>query len=132
MALGRRELFAGRHHAGPLHSYQILEGVVDRSAVRVSPEDLPSAHFTHDFIFKVVPDPPFRHLLSQPSKVPVENAPDRVFVQNTIEVEWESGLAQADNRTVNPASAASIRGESFGFYSGGPPATGHHLELAHD
>lgn len=109
---------------GPLHAYQILEGVVDRSAVRVAPEDLPSTHFTHDFNFKVLPDPPFQHLLSRPTKVSdvkldTDGNPDGIFNQRLVEVEWESGLAQADNRDVNPASAASIRGDSFGFYSAG-------------
>ena len=40
-------------------------------------------------------------------------------MQPEIEVEWESGLAQADDRSINPASAASIRGDSFGFYTQG-------------
>ena len=93
----------------PLRSYKILEGVVTRDGAHVSPEDVPAAHFTHDLIFHVTPDPPFRYLLGKAGNV----------VQDDIEVEWESGLAQADSRKENPASAASIRGDSFGFYSAG-------------
>ncbi|MGB7201399.1 MAG: RICIN domain-containing protein [Pyrinomonadaceae bacterium] len=99
----------------PLRSYKILEGVVARDGAHVSSQDAPAAHFTHDFIFHVNPDPAFRYLLAKPA--PRQNLPD--FVQNDVEVEWESGLAQADDRKRNPASAASIRGDSFGFYTAG-------------
>lgn len=99
----------------PLQSYKILEGVVTREGSHVSSQDAPAAHFTHDFIFHVNPDPAFRYLLAKPAPRP--NLPD--FVQEDIEVEWESGLAQADDRKRNPASAQSIRGNSFGFYSAG-------------
>ena len=72
-------------------------------------EDQPAGHFTHDFNFEVNPDPPFEYLLGKQDGV----------VQPSIEVEWESGFAQADSRDRNPASAASIRGDSFGFYIAG-------------
>jgi len=56
----------------------------------------------------VNPDPAFRYLLGKQNGV----------VQRNIEVEWETGLAQADGRE-NPAAAASARGDSFGFYTAG-------------
>jgi hypothetical protein len=93
----------------PLRSYKILEGVVTRNSPHVTFEDAPASHFTHDFNFDVNPDPPFRYLLGKTNGV----------VQTDIEVEWESGLAQADSRERNPASTASIRGDSFGFYTSG-------------
>ena len=96
-------------HRRPFRSYKILEGVVTRNSPHVSPEDQPAGHFTHDFNFDVNPDPAFRYLLGKQNGV----------VQPDIEVEWESGLAQADSRDRNPASAASIRGDSFGFYTAG-------------
>ena len=95
--------------APPQRSYKILEGVVTRDSPHVSPIDQPAGHFTHDFSFHVNPDPPFRYLLGKQNGV----------VQNNIEVEWESGLAQADSRDRNPASKASILGNSFGFYTAG-------------
>ena len=93
----------------PLRSYKILEGVVSaNNGIHVSTEDAPAAHFTHDFIFHVNPDPAFRYLLGKQNGV----------VQNNMEVEWETGLAQADGKD-NPAAAASARGDSFGFYTAG-------------
>jgi hypothetical protein len=40
------------------------ESVNDQSTSEVSEEDLPWNHYTHDFTFKVVPDPPYQRLLS--------------------------------------------------------------------
>jgi hypothetical protein len=40
------------------------ESVNDQSTSEVSEEDLPWNHYTHDFTFKVVPDPPYQALLS--------------------------------------------------------------------
>lgn len=101
----------------PLHSYKILEGVVSSAGSHVSTEDAPAGHFTHDLVFDVNPDPPFRYLLGRSiRKIPF--LPDREVVQSEIEVEWESGLAQGDGKD-NPAAAASRRGDSFGFYTAG-------------
>lgn len=94
----------------PLRSYKILEGVVSRDDdIHVASQDLPSAHFTHDFTFSVNPDSPFRYLLGK----------DRDSLQDHMEVEWESGLAQGDDRRENPAAIPNRRGDSFGFYSAG-------------
>lgn len=93
----------------PRESYKILEGRVTRNSPNVAAQDQPAGHFTHDFNFDVNPDAPFRYLLGKQNGV----------VQPDIEVEWESGFAQADSRDRNPASAASIRGDSFGFYTAG-------------
>ena len=93
----------------PLQSYKILEGVVSRGDIRVATQDLPAAHFTHDFNFKVTPDPPFRYLIAQTNNI----------VFSDMEVEWESGLAQGDDKRLNPAATPNRRGDSFGFYSAG-------------
>ena len=62
------------------------------NGIHVSIEDAPGAHYTHDFLFHVNPDPAFTYLLGRQNGV----------LQRDIEVEWESGLAQADRRD-NPA-----------------------------
>jgi len=106
--------------SAPLRSYKILEGVVTRNSAHVSSQDAPAAHFTHDFNFDVKPDPAFRYLLGKHLERPLSGVgPEVEVVQDEMEVEWESGLAQADDRKRNPASAASISGNSFGFYSAG-------------
>jgi hypothetical protein len=58
----------------------ILEGFVSpqpsdqtstsQSTAEVAEEDLPWTHHTHDFTFKVVPDPPYQHLLASWTSFP--------------------------------------------------------------
>lgn len=107
----------------PAHAYRVLEGRVSRRDLHVNYEDMPAAHFTHDFNFDVFPDPPFRHLLGRHLEKRFLPGPPRFVdvpvVQGSIEVEWETGLAQGHDAARNPAAPASRRGDSFGFYSAG-------------
>jgi hypothetical protein len=64
----------------------ILEGFVSpqpsdqtsssQSTSEVAEEDLPWTHFTHDFTFKVLPDPNYQHLLSSWARFQGETIPD--------------------------------------------------------
>lgn len=94
----------------PLDAYRVLEGVVEKSdPAKINFEDMPIAHFTHDFNFYVKPDPPFKYLLGK----------HKGTVQDAMEVEWECGIAQNGHPQENPAAAPNRKGESFGFYSAG-------------
>jgi len=63
----------------------ILEGFVSpqpndqtsksQSTSEVAEEDLPWTHYTHDFTFKVVPDPAYQHLLSSWNRYPGDSSP---------------------------------------------------------
>lgn len=73
----------------------ILEGVVpppseqetstDQAHAEVSEEELPWNHYTHDYTFKVVPDPPYFGLLSS-----WVNTDGTIGVHGDMEVEWEN------------------------------------------
>lgn len=70
----------------------VLEGVVvPKSQAGTDPhlvyEDMPNAHFTHDFTFFVKPDPQYSGLLRFDPPQPY------------TEVEWESGLTADNSRT---------------------------------
>ncbi len=79
----------------PYNAITILEGTVpppaenessgDQAPSEVSEEDTPTAHFTHDFTFKVVPDAGYFHLLSS-----WVNPDGTVSVHGDMEVEWEN------------------------------------------
>jgi hypothetical protein len=47
----------------PLASYEILEGVVQRNEAGIAGNDFFTSHYTHDYCFKVMPDPPYNYLL---------------------------------------------------------------------
>ncbi|HLK58262.1 MAG TPA: hypothetical protein VKU00_16975 [Chthonomonadaceae bacterium] len=126
-------------------SYVELEGIIADNDVlkpvdgtaHVSFEDFPISHYTHDFCFKVNPDPAFKFLLAlqhhpdtftqedpetNPNNRPIhQNPPVRHknpdTIQAQIEVEWENGLAAGNDG--NPASAPNRLGNSFGFFSTG-------------
>ncbi len=91
----------------PLNAYEILEGRV--TTAHVTHEDVPLSHYTHDFNFDVKPDPLFKYLLANRDGT----------MQEHIEVEWETGIAQGDNRIKNPAATPNRKGDSFGFFSAG-------------
>jgi hypothetical protein len=78
----------------------------------VAADDLPISHYTHDFCFKVKPDPTadnrFTNLLG---------VNDDGSQQGLIEVEWECGLA-ADNDG-NVCASVNKAGMSAGFFSAG-------------
>jgi len=73
----------------------ILEGIVpppseqetstDQAHAEVSEEELPWNHYTHDFTFKVVPDPRYFGLLSS-----WVNTDGTIGVHGDMEVEWEN------------------------------------------
>jgi hypothetical protein len=78
-------------------------------------QDTPYLHYTHDMTFMVKPDPTpdnqFTNLL------PMRHYPEGIREQQSIEVEWETGLA-ADNFG-NPFTPHNIYGNSGGFFSQG-------------
>lgn len=99
----------------------VLEGTVvdtcdDGAGSRISWEDFPSNHYTHDFNFNVDPDktPDNRYTNMLGTQV---DASGTSSVQDTIEVEWETGLG-ADN-SGNPLTPLCTKGDSGGFYSAG-------------
>ncbi len=47
----------------PNASYEILEGTVVLKEAGISGDDFPTSHYTHDFCFKVKPDPEYDYLL---------------------------------------------------------------------
>jgi hypothetical protein len=47
----------------PITSYEILEGVVQRNEAGIAGNDFFTSHYTHDYCFKVKPDPEFDYLL---------------------------------------------------------------------
>src|SRR5262249_22578348 len=51
------------------------EGSGDQAPVEVSEEDTPWTHYTHDFTFKVVPDPAYQFLLSSWVRFPGQTVP---------------------------------------------------------
>jgi hypothetical protein len=97
----------------------VLEGVITGNdeegypAPHVSAGDFPSTHHTHDFTFNVTPDRAYEDLLG------VQVHPDgHETSQESIEVEWESGLGAA-----NPGNA--FRAPNSRFESGGCFSAGH-------
>ncbi len=115
------ELHVGR-------SYEELEGVIPQTA-HVSFEDFPTSHYTHDFCFKVIPDPGFEYLLAE---FPAHEATDiedihidkrhprlpqhtyhvPAQIQQYIEVEWECGLGQ---NNIFPQSVLKQFGAELGL-----------------
>jgi hypothetical protein len=89
----------------------VLEGTV--TAAGISDQDIPITHLTHDFTFDVVPDDKYKYLLA--TGTDPNNAHDKAY--DDIEVEWESGLAAANDG--NRCQEANTRGDSCGFYSAG-------------
>src|SRR5205085_5427358 len=93
-----------------------MEKPVD-GTTHVTFEDTPNSHYTHDFCFKVKPDPAFEYLLAidhhadsviiedptrKPGDQPKHQAPpvrqkNPDTIQAQIEVEWECGLAEAND-----------------------------------
>lgn len=101
----------------PMKSYEVLEGIVLPSECHVSIIDFPTSHYTHDFTFRVKPDPEYSFLLSNNNTL--RDSKTGKFEQQTdIEIEWESGLG-ADENSRNPAVPSNVKGNSFGFYSKG-------------
>ena len=47
----------------PRKSYEVLQGIVVPRGAGVAFQDFPSSHYTHDFSFKVIPDPEYDYLL---------------------------------------------------------------------
>ena len=47
----------------PITSYEILEGVVQRNEAGIAGNDFFTSHYTHDYCFKVKPDPEYDYLL---------------------------------------------------------------------
>ena len=88
-------------------SFRTLEGEVVSGTPDVSWGDLPISHFTHDFNFSVKPDPAFNYLIAKNAR------------QNNIEVEWECGIAQGNDKDKNPAQSLNRIGDSYGFFSAG-------------
>src|SRR5206468_1620869 len=81
-------------------------------APHVSEEDFPLTHHTHDFTFNVRPDAAYQDLLG------VQVHPGgRETAQESIEVEWESGLGAANPG--NPLAEPNARFESGGCFSSG-------------
>ncbi len=97
----------------PEKNIQILEGRITDNYSTPATQDFPFFHFTHDFTFKVKPDPAYYFLLGKQ----FDSTSKKFKYQNDIEVEWESGVGQNNRR--NPASEACKEGKSFGFYSKG-------------
>ena len=112
----------------------ILEGeVVAGNGSYPSPhvafEDLPISHYTHDFCFKVRPNPTpdnrytnllgtqVYDLIEDPCGAATPLTPTPDTTQDLIEVEWESGLGASNDG--NPLSDANKRGDSGGFFSAG-------------
>jgi len=99
----------------------VLEGIVEADSSDgsngplVSYEDLPFYHYSHDFMFNVIPDftpdQRFRYLLPRPT------ADSDTLLRQTIHVEWECGLGSFNR--VNPFAVLNNNGSSSGFFSAG-------------
>ncbi len=73
------------NHPLPNNPPTILEGFVafppsteaskDQAPAEVSEEELPWNHYTHDYTFKVVPDPPYQNLLASWNRYPGATIP---------------------------------------------------------
>ena len=125
----------------PKKSYRALEGIVKSSGVAYM--DFPTSHYTHDFDFKVIPDPAYHYLFGDHITGP--GGPNglghtRADSQEDIEVEWESGLGQDNvlDGVENRATPFNRYGNSFGFFSAGHsskdeiwnwPADGDHVHV---
>jgi hypothetical protein len=101
-------------HPLPNNPPTILEGFVafppanekssDQAPAEVSEEELPWNHYTHDFTFKVIPDPPYQNLLASWNRFPgvTLNNVDPLFCKKTLGGVSGDPLAQTSSCTVPP------------------------------
>jgi hypothetical protein len=93
----------------------ILEGIVVEHP-KVSFEDMPINHYTHDVCFQVVPDStPDRRYQNLLGIRVFENGSEQE--QQTIEVEWECGLGASNDG--NPLAGQNRLGIGMQFFAGG-------------
>ena len=105
-AVGETNTPAGSNYK-PLNVCETVEGKV--ISAEVAFEDNPINHYTHDFNFNIIPDPAFKYVLSKKGNT----------INKSIHVEWESGMAQGDNKEKNIAAVPNRKGQSCGFFSAG-------------
>ena len=102
-------------------SVSVLEGMVDDENDRpaVSSEDFPLYHYTHDITWCLIPDENYKNLLSYDVFRKQEALLEKydTIMNNTIHVEWETGLAQGNDG--NSCSELNRQGKSCGFFSAG-------------
>ena len=77
------------NNAPQLQTPVIVEGVVSpppqvnkndyQASAEVAEEDIPWTHYTHDFTFKVIPDPAYGYVLSSYTRFPGETQPPIIF-----------------------------------------------------
>lgn len=105
-AVGEVNTPAGSNYR-PLNVCETVEGKV--ISAEVAFEENPINHYTHDFNFNVAPDPAFKYILSKNGN----------NINKSIHVEWETGMAQGDNKAKNIAAVPNRKGQSCGFFSAG-------------
>ena len=107
----------------------IFEGTVIKTPntshinTKVSQEDMPLYHYTHDFTFNAIPDeyPDNRCSNLLCAQVIEKNqdgviSPDTLY-QRFLHLEWETGLGMANKK--NPCRELNLDGKSCGFFSVG-------------
>ncbi|MEM7039573.1 MAG: hypothetical protein AAF570_21550, partial [Bacteroidota bacterium] len=110
------------------HHVAVLEGTVaphspTYMSCHVSSVDYSAYHYTHDFGFDVRPDPAYRGILAtriwtgEEEDCPKHVTGPDTLQDETLHVEWESGVAQGNKGNV--CMEANRRGESCGFFSAG-------------
>ncbi len=75
-----------------------LETLTDQSPSEVAEEDIPWIHYTHDKTMDIVPDPGYKHLLSQYLSFSGPTAGQYV-TRDDMEVEWDNGGVGAEEGT---------------------------------
>ncbi len=102
-------------------SVTVLEGLVkeERDRPSVSYEDFPLYHYSHDFTWNVIPDENYRNLLSYDVFRKQEGLLEKrdTIVNQTIHVEWETGLTQGNDGNI--CSELNRKGKSCGFFTAG-------------
>lgn len=72
-----------------------IEALTDQSPSEVAEEDIPWIHYTHDKTMDIVPDPGYKHLLSQF----LNFSTGEYVVRDDMEVEWDNGGVGAEEGT---------------------------------